>query len=224
MSDVTRWISVEIKNHVLRNMVDILENENMSTAARWICRCARFNLESWYPTLRACLMNHEPVVSISTQTASMLTGKSTKTLYRWVDSGAIPATQTDDLQQGVVGGKLLFDLRILAQHIPTELTDDFIEAVLRAEAGKADGMNEVGLFFYGARQYGIAIGWFEAAAKKGHLNAMDWLSDCTINGLGVEKNDAKAIQWLGKAAEHGHLIAKAKLAILQPQMEVRPRR
>ena len=106
------------------------------------------------------------------------------------------------------------DLSSIAANVPTEMTDEFLECVRQADAGDADGMNNVGTYFYRSKEYKIAVTWFEAAAKKGHADAMELLSMCYINGNGVEKNHAQGIQWIGKAAALGHSVAKAKLQAL----------
>lgn len=158
---------------------------------------------------------------ISTLTAAMLTGKSVRTLQRWRDEGTLQGMEIDGVRRGSGGIKLMISLNSLAPHISIPLDDEKSAMIIRADHAEPEAMNAVALAFYGAGQYGIAVSWFEAAAGKGHLDAMDWLSDCYINGVGVEKNDARAIQWLGKAAEHGHRIAIAKLEVLKPQMQAR---
>jgi TPR repeat protein len=144
----------------------------------------------------------------------MLTGKSVRTVQRWISDGEIPSIPSGSEQTGTNVTKAMLDITSLASHIPIPLTDDTITAILRAESGEVEGMNSVGLYFYEAGQYKIAVVWFDAAAKKGHADAMEWLSICYINGTGVEKNHALGVQWLGKAAALGHLIAKVKLQAL----------
>ena len=75
-------------------------------------------------------------------------------------------------------------------------------------------LTDAGTYFYKSKEYKIAVGWFEVAAKKGCADAMDLLSMCYINGIGVGKNHALGIQWLGKAAALGHSVAKVKLLAL----------
>ena len=158
---------------------------------------------------------------VSTLTAAMLTGKSVRTLQRWSEEDAIQGMEIEGVRRGSGGIKRMVSLNSLASHIPIPLDDDVSAMILRADHEEPEAMNTVALTFYGAEQYKIAVQWFEAAAEKGHPDAMDWLSDCYVNGIGVEKNDAKAIQWMGKAAEHGHRIAIAKLDALRPQMQAR---
>ena len=156
--------------------------------------------------------NHSPIF-VSTQTAALLTGKSVRTIHNWLESGVI---RGKDVQAAHIPGGLMrrIDLSSIAANVPTEMTDEFRECVRQVDAGDADGMNNVGTYFYRSKEYKIAVTWFEAAAKKGHADAMELFSMCYINGIGVEKNHALGIQWLGKAAALGHSVAKAKLQAL----------
>ena len=158
------------------------------------------------------VLSYSPVF-VSTQTAALLTGRSVRTVHNWLESGVILGKNA---QAAHIPGGLMrrIDLSSIAANVPTKMTDDFLECVRQADIGDADGMNNVGTYFYGSKEFKIAVGWFEAAAKKGHADAMEWLSICYINGTGIEKNHALGVQWLGKAADLGHRIAKAKLQAL----------
>lgn len=155
-------------------------------------------------------------MQLSTATVSMLTGKSTKTIYRWIDDGQLTATSQGEgsWTGGKIGGKLSFSLSNVAPFMTIPITPDLENALDEAEKGMAVGFNEVGLIFFENGVYDIAITWFELAAKRGNLDAMDWLSTCYLEGLGTEANLAKGIEWLGKAAAGGHPIAAAKIQAL----------
>ena len=150
---------------------------------------------------------------ISTQTAALLAGKSVRTINNWLESGSISGKRVH-AERGPGGLMWEIDLASMAAYIPMDMADACVQEITRAEAGDADGMNNVGTYFYAANACKIAAVWFEAAAKKGHADAMEWLSICHLNGIGVEKNHALGIQWLGKAAALGHSVAKAKLRAL----------
>ena len=158
-------------------------------------------------------MSMESTVNISTQTAAMLTGKSVRTINNWLENGTITGSRVQ-VDRGPGGLMWQIGLFGIAAHIPIDLTADSITEIARADAGDADGINNVGTCFYRSKEYRIAVGWFEAAAKKGHADAMELLSMCYVNGLGVEKNQVLGVQWLGKAAALGHSVAKAKLQAL----------
>ena len=146
------------------------------------------------------------LIWISTQNASLLTGKVTKTIYRWADDGALHTRQEN--------GRLQIDLNSLATQIVIPLDDNSINAICGAEDGKASAFLELGLLFLQADQPEIAIRWLEQAARKGHLDALDWLSICYAEGIGTEPNPALALRWLGEAAVHGHPIAQSKIDAL----------
>jgi len=148
---------------------------------------------------------------VNTQTAAMLTGKSVRTLQRWRDDGSLHGMEMEGVRRGAGGIKLMLDLDSLAPHISIPLDDEKKLMMTRADNGEAEAMNEVGLYFYAAEQYGIAVPWFQAAADKGHADAMELLSTCYIKGLGVEKSHALGLKWLGEAAAHGHAIAQFKV-------------
>ena len=54
--------------------------------------------------------------------------------------------------------------------------------------------------------------WWEKAANQGHLDAQFSVGLMCSKGLGVAKDDAKAVEWWKKAANQGHAIAKTKLS------------
>ena len=152
--------------------------------------------------------SHAPLF-ISTQTAAWLTGKTIRTIHNWLESGSI---EGKSIHAGhLPGGQIVrIDLISMAKHIPTELTDEFLESVKNAETGDAQETTNVATYFYkSADTQKIAVSWFELAAKRGNADAMNWLWDSYYHGYGVEPDFAVAIQWLGKAAKHGSIMAQA---------------
>ncbi len=143
---------------------------------------------------------------ISTQTASLLTGKVTRTIYRWADEGFLRTRQEN--------GRLQIELASLAHAIHIPLTEALEKAIQGAEDGLATDMHRTGLFFLEGKAPEIALRWFEQAARKGHLDAMDWLARCHADGTGTEPCLALALRWLGEAAAHGHPVAQAKVEAL----------
>jgi TPR repeat protein len=152
--------------------------------------------------------SHSPLF-ISTQTAAWLTGKTIRTIHNWLESGSI---EGKSIHAGhLPGGQIVrIDIASMAKHIPTELTDEFLDSVKKAEAGDAQETTNVATYFYkSADTQKIAVSWFELAAKRGNADAMNWLWDSYYHGYGVEPDFAVAIQWLGKAAKHGSMMAQA---------------
>ena len=152
--------------------------------------------------------NHEsPVFYISTQTAALLSGKTIRTIHNWLESGSIKGKA---IKAGhLPGGQIVrVDISSMAKQIPTELTDKFLACVKHAEAGDAQDTTNVATYFSMSGAHKIAVSWFELAAKRGNADAMEWLWDSYYYGYGVEPDFAIAIQWLGKAAKQGAMMAQ----------------
>ena len=157
--------------------------------------------------------NHSPLF-ISTQTAALLTGKSVRTIHNWLESDSIKGKVIE--ASHLPGGQMVrIDVFSMAEHIPAELTDEFIESVKKAEAGDAQETTNVAIGFSMSGAHKIAATWFELAAKRGHADAMNWLWDSYYRGYGVEPDFAIAIQWLGKAAKEGSMMAQATVEDLR---------
>ncbi|MGC9217652.1 tetratricopeptide repeat protein [Acidithiobacillus sp.] len=151
---------------------------------------------------------------ICAQTAALLTGKTDRTIINWLESGAIKG-KTVHARHLPRGQVWKIDLFSMAKHIPTELTSEFMESVKNAEAGDAQETTNVATYFYKPDTYKIALNWFELAAKRGNADAMNWLWDSYFHGYGVEPDFAVAIQWLGKAAKQGSMMAQATVEELR---------
>ena len=151
---------------------------------------------------------------IGTQTAALLTGKTIRTVINWLESGMIrgKAIHARHLPHGQIWK---VDISSMTGQIPTELTDAFLACVKKAEAGDAQETTNVATYFYKPDTYKIALNWFELAAKRGDADAMEWLWDIYYRGAGVEPDFAIAIQWLGKAAKQGSLMAQAMIENLR---------
>ena len=96
-------------------------------------------------------------------------------------------------------------------HILFDVTNN-----IQADAGDTGAKNALGLAFYAAGRYAIAAAWFAAAARQGHVGAMDWLGTCYLKGQGVTRGKALGLKWLSEAAARGHLIAQHKVDALLP--------
>lgn len=66
-----------------------------------------------------------------------------------------------------------------------------------------------------ARWYRMAQRGKRKAAKEGNVYAMYELGECYLEGIGVERDEDQAKQWLQKAAETGYTPAKELLQILE---------
>ena len=79
---------------------------------------------------------------------------------------------------------------------------------------------EDGMKAYAEQDYPAAVESFAFAAERGHTKAQFQLGKCYYEGTGVEKDDAKAIEWLRRAS-YGDPGAKELLNRVEPEMLAR---
>ncbi len=145
----------------------------------------------------------------------MLAGVTTRSILRWIEDGTITGEQCPG-RRGATDTAWKVSLNSLEGRIPLVLDDQIVQHIIHADEGAPEAKNVLGLTFYAAGQYPIAAAWFEAAARQGHLDAMDWLGTCYLKGQGVTRNKALGLKWLSEAAAHGHIIAQHKVDTLLP--------
>lgn len=61
----------------------------------------------------------------------------------------------------------------------------------------------------------IELKRIKEAAEQGDVDAQYMLGDFYANGEGVKQDYEKAIEWIKKAADQGHIMAKLQLKVLQ---------
>ena len=81
---------------------------------------------------------------------------------------------------------------------------------------------EDGMRAYAEQDYPAAMESFAFAAERGHTKAQFQLGKCYYEGTGVEKDDAKAIEWLRRAS-YGDPRAKELLERVEREMLARAR-
>jgi len=145
--------------------------------------------------------------SISLATAVNLTGRSERTLWRWIAGGTI--RRADD----TVSGKTWIDFDSLKPYLSMPLEPEDFDLIESADGGgrNAEAQNELALLFLANGKPEGAIYWLELAAKQGFADAMHWLGRCYIEGNGLPKNVDMGIMWLSKAAARGHLISHRQI-------------
>jgi TPR repeat protein len=146
--------------------------------------------------------------SISLATAIALTGRSERTLWRYLADGAIARAPES------VSGKTLIDIDSLTPYLSLPLGQEELALVARADAGgagSAEAQNELGLRFLSAGKPDSAIYWLEQSANQGCADAMHWLGRCHIDGSGTPPDKALGIMWLSRAAAQGHIISRAQI-------------
>lgn len=139
---------------------------------------------------------------ISLQTASALTGRSERTLWRRVSDRSL-LRGPDDLR-----GRAMLDLESVAPMLLVHLTSEDLGVLQLADAGDAVAQNDIALLFLEAGRAESAKYLFEMVAKQGHPDAMHWLGRCAIEGNGTEKDTTLGLSWLTRAAAAGHVISK----------------
>ena len=81
---------------------------------------------------------------------------------------------------------------------------------------------EDGMRAYAEQDYPAAVKSFKFAAERGHTKARFQLGKCYYEGTGVEKDDAKAVEWLRRAS-HGDPGATELLERVEREMLARAR-
>ena len=82
--------------------------------------------------------------------------------------------------------------------------------------------HENGMRAYAEQDYPAAVESFAFAAERDHTKAQFQLGKCYYDGTGVEKDDAKAVEWLRRAA-YGDPRAKELLERVEREMLARAR-
>lgn len=144
---------------------------------------------------------------ISLDTAVVVTGVTKRTLWRWLGSGAIEHRGMDQR------GRTMLAYADIKPKLCMSFADaEDIELLVAADQGCRDAQNDLGILCLEQERADIALHWFNLAAEQGHADAMHFLSTMYQSGNGVERSDTTALLWRVKAAEAGHVIAKAQMA------------
>lgn len=160
----------------------------------------------------------QPNLTVSVDTAAMLMAVTKRTLWRHLAEG-----QYSHLPKDPQGRTVLWIHEVAAKFIIKLLpgdgvpdTDDYA-LLARADQGDANCQCDFAIFLMEQEQYALAAHWLTLAARAGggHPDAMHHLSALYETGLGVQRCEETAMVWRSKAAQQGHLIAKAQLDALQ---------
>lgn len=146
--------------------------------------------------------------TIHFNTAMAITGLSRSSLWR-----RISANQASSETVGEAKGHThtRIDLDSAMAWAELNLNDDDRELILSADTGNADAQCDLGLLMLESGYPQRAIYWLEKSAMQGYADAMQWLGKCYARGEGIEKDDAKAVEWIKKAAQHGSAIAQRQV-------------
>jgi hypothetical protein len=148
--------------------------------------------------------------TISLISATTLTDRSERTLWRWVTDGTLLRSNNEN---GMRKTMVCFDS--VRPHVCIPLVPEDVDLVLDADAGNAEAQNELAFFFLENEKPESAVYWLKLAAKQEYGDAMHWLGRCYLEGKGVAKEENIGIMWLSKAAAIGHVISCAQMEALR---------
>ncbi len=144
-------------------------------------------------------------------TASILLGRSERTLQRWCEEGTLRAVYRDPRKSQ----RQLIDLSQVLERFGTIPDASFVELVVQADRGDADAQTDLALALLATGHDAAAVAFLEAAARQHRAEAMHWLFLCHIQGRGVTRDDDQAMAWLNRAAACGHAIAREQARALR---------
>jgi len=152
--------------------------------------------------------------NISLQAAMTLTELSERTIRRRIADGSLKCAS----QSGAYN-KTLICLESFMPDVGVPLLSSDIDIIEEADEGDAAAQTDLGLLFMSHGKWKSAMYWLEQAAKQSFPDAMQWLGECYLNGLGVDKDEHLAVMWIAKAASLGHAIAKLQIEAMRPNMK-----
>lgn len=153
-------------------------------------------------------MTHPSTLSVSIDTAIILTGISKRTLWRRLAEGMLVRQGSDER------GRTMIALNDLVPLLLVPVQHDNYELLVDADAGDADARNDLAQLFLDAGRPDLALHWFNLAVDQEHADAMHHLSRLHLKGIGVPKDEAIGLMWLAKAVTLGHQLGRAQIDAL----------
>ena len=147
------------------------------------------------------------MTSVSLPAASTLTEWSERTFFRkFADGSVLRSTES---------GRVMISLDQIMPHLCLPLEPEDIHVLKKADLGDAESQNEVALIFLSNNKFKSAIYWLELASNQNYADSMSFLSQCYMEGNGVQKDKNMAIMWIAKAAAYGHVLAQSQINALE---------
>ena len=109
-----------------------------------------------------------------------------------------------------------------------EAAEKYVEALdmykKAGEMGNADGLFRAGKFYHEGRSgveinYELARKYYDRAVELGNNKAANNIGCMYLGGLGVNKDNVKAIEWYEKAANLGNVVAMTNLGMMYREGE-----
>jgi uncharacterized protein len=154
---------------------------------------------------------------ISLLSAITLSGKSERTLWRWIADGTL--ARAEDASGN---SKTLIDLETLKSRVAIPINPEDWDWIEKADSGDAASQNEVGLMFLSHNRPESAVYWLELSARQEYADAMHWLARCYFDGTGVGKDDNLGMMWLARAASLGHAVSSGQMQAIRQRFIANP--
>ncbi|CAI06125.1 hypothetical protein ebA7 [Aromatoleum aromaticum EbN1] len=147
------------------------------------------------------------MTAITVPTAALILDRTTRTIWRRIADGSLPAITEDDRQ------KIPLDAVIREACIPID-PDDY-ELVTGTDAGDAESQCDLALLFLLRDRPHIAMPLLNLAAKDDYPEALYQIARCHIAGKGVPRDGNAGIMWLARAASRGHSVAQEQMRVVR---------
>lgn len=151
---------------------------------------------------------------IKLSTAIAITGLSKRTLWRRIADGVLRTDGGAGAETGQPSAQTRVALDDCLALAPLRLSNEDRALILQADAGEAEAQCNLGLLLLAQGRAADALGWLERAAQQGHVEGMHWLGRCYLTGQGVAADERLGMDWIARAANHGHTTARQMVALL----------
>ena len=150
---------------------------------------------------------------ISLVSASRLTGRSERTLWRWIAEGSLLRAPDN-----IVLGKAMVQLESVKPFMSIPISTEDLSLITSADAGDPAAQNELAMLLLMNNSKEQAIFWLEKSAKQNYPDAMHWLGRVYIDATGEDKNENLGMMWLANAASLGHVISLAQMEAIRTKV------
>jgi TPR repeat protein len=137
---------------------------------------------------------------ISVKTYANLCNVSERTIRRYIATNAIDFISDSSSRTLIAIGEV--EKKCIIQ-----LDSHALELILLADKGDVEAQGDLAVLFFEYSKASLAIYWLNLAAKQQSADAMQLLGCCYGQGLGVVKDNNRALMWISKAADAGSLLA-----------------
>lgn len=144
--------------------------------------------------------------AISLDTAAIVTDVSKRTLWRWINDKKIMRQENDKR------GRAMLKINDIAPMFCVQILPEDYVLLADSDNEKANAQNDLAILFLEQNRPDIAQYWLHSAAENQHPDAMQYLSELYLKGIGVKKCKNTALMWLAKAASKKNTISEKQLS------------